>query len=135
MLDHAMSQAMNEKADKFLLMFLLSVHKDYGARGIMGKMVKVSFFLLFKGVLEEFEDFGEQYCKTAIQLYIEHGFVIRNINVTDVLHLSSPDVHGSRSCAGRPNSLYLYNQRTLREGVHQTRIRNALHTGVRESES
>ncbi|XP_042856906.1 uncharacterized protein LOC122243411 [Penaeus japonicus] len=40
-LDFVMGQAFNEKADKFLLMFLLSVHKDYGSRGIAGKMVKM----------------------------------------------------------------------------------------------
>lgn len=50
-----MGQAFNEKADKFLLMFLLSVHKDYGSRGIAGKMVKVIFDLLAMVALEQFE--------------------------------------------------------------------------------
>ncbi|XP_063606789.1 arylalkylamine N-acetyltransferase 1-like [Penaeus indicus] len=40
--EHVVNHVYEEKADKFLMLFLLSVHKDYGARGIAGEMVKMS---------------------------------------------------------------------------------------------
>lgn len=45
--EHVVNHVFEEEADKFLMMFLLSVHKDYGARGIAGRMIKredVTFF-------------------------------------------------------------------------------------------
>ncbi|ROT72130.1 hypothetical protein C7M84_009486 [Penaeus vannamei] len=40
--EHVVNHVFEEEADKFLMMFLLSVHKDYGARGIAGRMIKMS---------------------------------------------------------------------------------------------
>ncbi|XP_047489086.1 uncharacterized protein LOC125039293 [Penaeus chinensis] len=45
--EHVVNHVYEEKADKFLMMFLLSVHKDYGARGIAGEMVKVKIIFVF----------------------------------------------------------------------------------------
>ncbi|XP_042858914.1 uncharacterized protein LOC122245031 [Penaeus japonicus] len=40
--NHVVSHVFEEKADKFLQMFLLGVNKDYGGRGIAGKMIQMS---------------------------------------------------------------------------------------------